>query len=54
MVLRRMRTDEMAYREENVQIEAEEADLITEYSRLTGSQMVEYEGQRAHDSRDST
>src|ERR1700733_7271325 len=36
MVLRRMRTDELAYREENVQIEAEESDLITEYSRLTG------------------
>jgi oligoendopeptidase F len=46
MVLRRMRTDEVAYREENVQIEAEESDLITEYSRLTGSQMVEYQGQQ--------
>src|SRR6202035_5757144 len=30
MVLRRMRTDELAYREENVPIEAEESDLITE------------------------
>src|ERR1700726_3638619 len=45
MVLRRMQTDQLAYREENVPIEAEEADLITEYSRLTGSQLVEYEGQ---------
>ena len=45
IVLQRMETDERAYREENVPIEAEEADLITEYSRLTGSQLVEYEGQ---------
>jgi oligoendopeptidase F len=45
-VLRRMRTDELAYREENVPIEAEESDLITEYSRLTGSQLVDYEGQQ--------
>jgi hypothetical protein len=29
MVLRRMQTDQLAYREENVPIEAEEADLIT-------------------------
>jgi hypothetical protein len=40
-VLRRMRTDELAYREENVPIEAEESDLITEYGRLTGSQLVD-------------
>ncbi len=46
MVLKDMRSDELAYREENVPIEAEEADLITEYSRLTGSQMVEYEGHK--------
>src|ERR1700742_3940544 len=46
MVLKDMRSDELAYREENVPIEAEEADLITEYSRLTGSQMVEYEGRK--------
>jgi oligoendopeptidase F len=46
IVLRRMRTDERAYREENVQLEAEEADLITEYSQLTGSQLVEYNGQK--------
>jgi oligoendopeptidase F len=45
-VLRRMRTDELAYREENVPIEAEESDLITEYARLTGSQLVDYEGQQ--------
>src|ERR1700730_6743755 len=45
IVLQRMEADERAYREENVPIEAEEADLITEYSRLTGSQLVEYEGQ---------
>jgi len=31
-----------------VPIEAEEADLITEYSRLTGSQLVDYEDQKAH------
>src|SRR5580704_17704671 len=46
MVLRRMRTDELAYREENVPIEAEESDLITEYSRLTGNQLVDFEGQQ--------
>src|ERR1700726_879589 len=46
MVLRRMQTDQLAYREENVSIEAEEADLITEYSRLTGSQLVDYEDQK--------
>jgi oligoendopeptidase F len=46
MVLKDMRSDELAYREENVPIEAEEADLITEYSRLTGSQMVDYEGHK--------
>jgi oligoendopeptidase F len=46
MVLRRMRTDELAYREENVPIEAEESDLITEYSRLTGSQLVDFQGQQ--------
>src|ERR1700759_1019891 len=46
IVLRRMHTDERAYREENVQLEAEEADLVTEYSQLTGSQMVEYDGQK--------
>jgi oligoendopeptidase F len=46
IVLQRMQTDERAYREENVQIEAEEADLMTEYSQLTGSQLVEYEGQK--------
>jgi oligoendopeptidase F len=46
IVLRRMHTNELAYREENVQLEAEEADLVTEYSQLTGSQMVEYEGQK--------
>jgi oligoendopeptidase F len=45
IVLRRMHTDERAYREENVQLEAKEADLVTEYSQLTGSQMVEYDGQ---------
>ena len=44
IVLQRMQTDERAYREENVPIEAQEADLITEYSRLTGNQLVEYEG----------
>ena len=45
IVLRRMHTEERAYREENVQLEAEEADLITEYSQLTGSQLVAYNGQ---------
>jgi oligoendopeptidase F len=45
IVLRRMRTEERAYREENVQLEAEEADLITQYSQLTGSQLVTYDGQ---------
>ena len=53
MLLRRMQTDEVAYREDNVPIEAEEADLITEYSRLTGSQLVDYEGSEAHGPGDS-
>jgi oligoendopeptidase F len=46
IVFRRMGTDERAYREENVQLEAEEADLVSEYSQLTGSQLVEFDGQK--------
>ncbi len=46
LVLKRMQTDEAAYREENVQIGAEESDLVAEYNRMTGSQLVEYEGGR--------
>ncbi|HZC58404.1 MAG TPA: M3 family oligoendopeptidase [Chthoniobacterales bacterium] len=46
LVLRRMQTDESAYREENVQIVAEESDLVAEYHRITGSQMVDYQGEK--------
>jgi oligoendopeptidase F len=45
-VLKRMQTDEVAYRQENVPIGAEESDLVAEYNRMTGSQLVEYEGCR--------
>jgi oligoendopeptidase F len=46
LVLKRMQTDEAAYREENVQIGAEESDVVAEYNRITGSQMVDYESER--------
>jgi oligoendopeptidase F len=46
LVLRRMQTDESAYREENVQIVAEESDLVAEYHRITGSQMVDHDGEK--------
>ena len=46
LVLKRMRSDAMAYRPQNVPLEAEQAHLVTRYSRLTGSQLVNYEGQK--------
>jgi oligoendopeptidase F len=46
LVLRRMRSDSAAYRPENVPLEAEQAHLITRYSRLTGSQLVNYDGEK--------
>jgi len=46
LVLRRMQTDEAAYREENVQIDAEESDTVAQYNRMTGSQMVDHNGER--------
>jgi oligoendopeptidase F len=45
-VLKRMRTDAAAFRPENVPLQAEEAHLITQYSRLTGSQLVTFGGQK--------
>jgi oligoendopeptidase F len=45
-VLRRMRSDAVAYRSENVSLEAEQAHLVSRYSRLTGSQLVNYDGQQ--------
>jgi oligoendopeptidase F len=44
LVLRRMQTDETVYRKENVPLEAEESELKAEYSRMTGNQVVEFEG----------
>jgi oligoendopeptidase F len=46
LVLKRIRSDSMAYRPENVPLEAEQAHLVAQYSRLTGSQLVEYAGQK--------
>ena len=46
LVLKRMRSDAMAYRPENVPLEAEQAHLVTRYSRLTGSQLVNYDGEK--------
>jgi oligoendopeptidase F len=40
-----MQTDEAAYREENVQIAAEESDIVAEHNRITGSQTVDYDGE---------
>ncbi len=45
-VLKRMRTDAAAYRPSNVPLEAEQAHLVARYSRLTGSQLVNYEGEK--------
>jgi oligoendopeptidase F len=45
-VLKRMRSEAAIYRPENVPLEAEQAHLITQYSRLTGSQLVEYAGEK--------
>jgi oligoendopeptidase F len=46
LVLKRMRSDAAAYRRENVPLEAEQAHLVTRYSRLTGSQLVNYDGEK--------
>lgn len=42
LVLKRMRSDSEAYRSANVPLEAGQAHLVTQYSRLTGSQLVNY------------
>jgi oligoendopeptidase F len=44
LVLKRMGSDSAAYRPANVPLEAEQAHLVTRYSRLTGSQLVKYGG----------
>jgi oligoendopeptidase F len=44
LVLKRMRSDSAAYRSANVPLEAEQAHLVTRYSRLTGGQLVNYDG----------
>jgi oligoendopeptidase F len=46
LVLKRMGSDSAAYRLENVPLEAEQAHLVTRYSRLTGSQLVNYDGEK--------
>jgi oligoendopeptidase F len=46
LVLKRMRSDSVAFRPENVSLEAEQAHLVSRYSRLTGCQLVNYEGQQ--------
>lgn len=45
-VLKRMRSEAAAYRPQNVPLEAEQAHLIAQYSRLTGSQLVNYDGKK--------
>jgi oligoendopeptidase F len=44
LVLKRMGSDSAAYRPANVPLEAEQAHLVTRYSRLIGSQLVKYGG----------
>src|SRR3984893_4579194 len=46
LVLKRMRSDSAAFRPENVSLEAEQAHLVSRYSRLTGCQLVHYDGQQ--------
>ncbi len=46
LVLKRMQTDESAYSEKNVQLGAEESDIVAEYHRMTGSLMVDYNNER--------
>jgi oligoendopeptidase F len=46
LVLKRMRTEQEAYREENVQLEADHANLMNEHGRITGNLSIEFEGER--------
>jgi oligoendopeptidase F len=46
LIRRRMQTDEGAYCEANVTLEADHADLINEFSRLTGNNLAEYKGEK--------
>jgi oligoendopeptidase F len=46
LIRRRMQTDEQAYCEANVPLDADHADLVNEFSRLTGNNLAEYEGEK--------
>ena len=46
LIRRRMQTDEEVYCEANVTLEADHADLINEFSRLTGNNLAEYKGEK--------
>jgi oligoendopeptidase F len=46
LIRRRMQSDEAAYCETNVSLEADHADLVNEFSRLTGNNLAEYNGQK--------
>src|SRR6201997_2110977 len=46
LIRRRMQTDEEAYCEANVALEADHSDLVNEFSRLTGNNLAEYKGEK--------
>ena len=46
LIRRRMQTDAEAYCEANVPLEADHADLVNEFSRLTGNNLAEYQGEK--------
>jgi oligoendopeptidase F len=46
LIHRRMQTDAQAYCEANVALEADHADLVNEFSRLTGNSLAEYQGEK--------
>lgn len=46
LIRRRMQTDQEAYCEANVALEADHSDLGNEFSRLTGNNLAEYKGEK--------
>ena len=46
LIRRRMQSDEAAYCENNVPLEADHADLVNEFSRLTGNNLAEFNGEK--------
>ena len=46
LIRRRMQTDQEAYCEANVALEADHSDLVNEFSRLTGNNLAEYKGEK--------